>query len=118
MLIHGFNKGIFDIDIQAIRDRYAPTDFLSSAWLPLYEIERRNWDRSPSFRKMGTANDPDDLYNKLNEKNVEFYITRPSAFEVSAFEGWQLTQADFDHTRPEREAKMNWAMHSEAENYG
>jgi hypothetical protein len=82
-----------------MRSRYQSNDFASSAWLPIYEVGRRGWDTSPSFSKIGAADDPDNLYQHLSNQGVEFYITDQDHFEVSAFDGWHLTQAHFENHR-------------------
>jgi hypothetical protein len=68
----------------------------SDAWLALYEIERRAWDQSGSFANIGTASDPNNLYQHLRANDVEFYITDQEYFSVQAFDGWNLTQGLFD----------------------
>ncbi len=95
MLYHGSQIGLFTIDKPALRRRYRDTSFQTEAWLPLYEVERRNWDSNPAFQKLGTDDDRDSLYAELRDQDVEFYSTEPDVFSVTAFKGWRLTPADF-----------------------
>jgi hypothetical protein len=96
VLVHGRTVGLFSADIQRLRGRYVGADFTMSAWLPLYEIERRGWDTSPSFTKIGQAADAGAYFSDLRVNDVEFYQTDAHAFSVEAFEGWKLSQADFE----------------------
>lgn len=96
MLFHGKNLGLFSIPISQLRQRYLGSDFKSPAWLPLYEVERRRWDLSSAFTKIGSADDDGGLYAHLSANNVEFYRTDQDYFRVEAFEGWNLTQRDFE----------------------
>ncbi|MGH8477665.1 MAG: RNA-directed DNA polymerase, partial [Methylococcales bacterium] len=57
VLFHGRNQRLFSVEVAALRARYLSSDFNSSAWLPLYEVERRGWDTSAAFTKLGTADD-------------------------------------------------------------
>lgn len=95
MLFHGSHVGLFTIDKPALRRRYSDADFRTGAWLPLYEIERRAWDTSPAFSKLGTGDDANGLYNSLQGNNVEFYLTDQHLFDVTAFSGWRLTPEIF-----------------------
>ncbi|QEN88590.1 RNA-directed DNA polymerase [Labrys sp. KNU-23] len=95
VLYHGYKEGLFKISLGAMRQRYRVSDFSSSSWLPLYEIERRGWDTSPSFSKLGKAEDKDDLFAKLKGLGVEFYSTDAAFYRVEAFDGWNLVQNDF-----------------------
>jgi len=121
VLLHGRNEGLFSFKISELRERYKNTNMQSSGWLPLYEVERRGWDTSPAFQKIGQAEDADGLYEHLNNGNVEFYITDPDYFCVEAFKGWNLTQQDFDpdaneHRRQEYYDILNDYEHG-IENY-
>ena len=78
-----------------MRGRYLATDFRSSAWLPLYEVQRRAWDVTPAFNKIGQAQDVGQHFQHLQGGDVHFYQTDPEVFSVEAFEGWNLNQADF-----------------------
>lgn len=105
MLFHGRDKGIFKFNVGRMRTRYLTSPLSSDAWLPLYEIGRRNWDGSPAFSKIGTTGDPNGLYAHLMAQNVEFYLADDIYFGVEAFEGWRLNQADFDGP-----PVINWAF--------
>jgi hypothetical protein len=96
MLFHGKDLGLFQFRVSVLRARYSTNDFKTSAWLPLYEIERRRWDTSASFTKIGTASDPGNHYATLQACGVEFYRTENEYFEVKALEGWNLEVDDFD----------------------
>ena len=96
MLYHGRSAGIFSFSAGRLQNRYASGVFSSDAWLPLYEVGRRGWDQSASFNKIGTASDPNNLYDHLRANNVEFYVTDQRYFSVEAFTGWNLTQTLFD----------------------
>ena len=96
MLYHGRHKTLFSFPVTVLRKRYKDSDFSSPAWLPLYEIERHGWDASNSFRKIGGADDRGGLYQHLRVNRVEFYSVDADAFDVSAFDGWNLTTEDFD----------------------
>lgn len=98
MLVHGKTLGLFSFNINKIRHRYLPSNFQTKAWLPLYEIEKRGWDNSPAFSKIGTASDQDSLYEKLRFANVDFYTAETSAFTLDAFEGWNITAEDFSNS--------------------
>ena len=95
ILMHGRHEGLFSPKVAEIRKRYLNSDFKSPAWLPLYEIGRRGWDGSPSFNKIGGADDSHNIYEFLRVNDVEFYLTDADLFSVEAFEGWGLTQALF-----------------------
>ncbi len=96
VLCHGRDAGLFSFEERDLRVRYAGSDFASPAWLPLYEIGRRGWDTTQAFNKIGTGDDPNGLYAHLRDQGVEFYDTRQARFEVTAFDGWNLTQDDFE----------------------
>lgn len=96
VLYHGRNEGLFSFSLTDMRNRYRSNDFASPAWLPIYEVGRRGWDTSSSFAKIGTRDDVDGLYDHLRSQRVEFYVTDEEYFEVGAFEGWYLTQEEFD----------------------
>lgn len=96
MLLHGRSAGLFVFDVQRLRARYGGSSFVTAAWLPLYEAERKGWDTSPAFSKIGTGSDPGGLYAGLSAANVEFYRVDRQAFTVSSFTGWGLTEADFE----------------------
>ena len=96
VLIHGRSEGLFTFSISELRDRYRNSDMQSSGWLPMYEVERRGWDTSTAFRKIGRAEDIENLYQGLKGSDVEFYLTDREYFCVEAFKGWNLTQQDFD----------------------
>jgi hypothetical protein len=95
MLFHGRSKGLFSVDVPALRRRYLSADFKSDAWLPLYEVERRGWDGTAAFQKLGTDQDEQGLYDHLRANAVEFYVTEESFYSVQAFAGWNLLQDDF-----------------------
>lgn len=119
MLAHGRHEGIFAVDVTKLRARYRNTDFNSPAWLPLYEIERRGWDASPAFSKIGSASDAGNYYALLRAQGVKFYRTGRNVFSVAAFEGWNLSEVDFD-MRPWDAAEIQnivWADGREFENY-
>jgi hypothetical protein len=123
VLFHGRNAGLFSFDLSEMRSRYQSNDFASSAWLPIYEVERRGWDTSPSFSKIGAADDADNLYQHLSNQGVEFYITDQDHFEVSAFDGWHLTQAHFENhgndaqDEGDSENYLEYFHHNHLENY-
>ncbi|MEM7635481.1 MAG: hypothetical protein AAF299_13025, partial [Pseudomonadota bacterium] len=96
MLFHGKHLGLFNFPVSVLRQRYSSADLQSSAWLPLYEIQRRGWDMSPAFNKIGTADDPGKHYDHLRQKDVEFYVTDQELFTVEAFDTWKLKQEYFD----------------------
>ena len=95
MLYHGRSEGLFSVSVAQIRSRYRPLAFESSAWLPLYEIERHGWDNSPAFSKIGSADDVGGHYETLQRCGVGFYLTDNRQFSVSAFDGWGLSENDF-----------------------
>lgn len=95
VLLHGRSEGLFSVEIAKLRSRYRSAEFSSSAWLPLYEVERRAWDVSPSFTKIGTGDDPGGHYQTLRANAVEFYLTDRDRFAVEAFDGWNLSQDNF-----------------------
>lgn len=96
VLLHGRSAGLFTFEIQQLRARYSGSSFVTSAWLPLYETERKGWDVSPAFSKIGSASDRAGLYADLSAANVEFYRSDNDAFTVAAFSGWGLTDNDFE----------------------
>ena len=96
VLFHGRHEGFSSFKISDMRQRYRGNDLASAAWLPIYEVYRRGWDASASFSKIGTADDPNGLYEHLRLQGVEFYVTDPEQYEVEAFSGWHLTQQDFE----------------------
>lgn len=102
MLCHGKHLGLFSFAVKDIRNRYGTANFGSEGWLPLYEVERRKWDSSPAFKKLGTEDDPGKLYSLLQKNNVSFYRTSKNVFRVEAFEGWNLIQSYFEESTPRR----------------
>lgn len=109
MLMHGRHLGLFPIKIKEIRSRYSASGFDTSAWLPLYEVERRSWDTSLTFKKIGSGNDKDNLYSFLRTNNVEFYQTDAAFLTVSAFEGWNLTEETFESNYLQTDEPFDWA---------
>lgn len=105
MLCHGRSLGHFSFPLSRMHQRYRNADLSSSSWLPLYEVERRGWDNSAAFQKLSTNSDLDGYYQTLRQNNVEFYVTDQNLFTVSAFEGWGLTQRDFE---PQRIHNFDW----------
>lgn len=95
MLYHGRSEGLFAFPVVDMRARYNDLDLQSPAWLPIYEINRRGWDLSSAFTKIGTADDKDNYYDQLRSNGVEFYQSDSKFFSVEAFEGWNVTQDDF-----------------------
>jgi hypothetical protein len=85
MLFHGRSEGVFLFEIDRLRQRYSTSVFNEAAWLPLYEVERRGWDRTAAFMKIGLGSDQDGLYEQLLQAGVEFYVTDREMFEVPAF---------------------------------
>jgi len=94
MLFHGRDETLFSFDVLRLQERYLTSTLATPSWLVLYEIERRGWDRSPAFQKLGTAADARALYETMRQNAVEFYVA-DDVFDVSAFDGWNLSQADF-----------------------
>jgi len=120
MLVHGRSEGLFSLDIQKLRTRYSGSSMASAAWLPLYEIERKGWDPTPSFSKIGTGSDPGALYSQLALANVEFYRIDPDVFGVSSFSGWGLSNESFEPVRrryPLENFEMEFLMYGQDEVY-
>ncbi|AQT45941.1 hypothetical protein BBC0244_022890 [Bartonella apihabitans] len=92
MLFHGKNIGLFSIDVKSLRARYSSSDFRSSSWLALYEIERKGWDNSKEFKKIGTLDDRNNYFEILRKNDVEFYSDSADRFTVGSFDGWNLTK--------------------------
>ena len=90
MLFHGRDLGLFRPPVSKLRERYRDDDFESTSWLPLYEIERRNWDSTISFAKIGGQKDMNSLYEELLKAGVEFYQTDDKYFSNDAFEDWNF----------------------------
>jgi hypothetical protein len=118
VMFHGRSEGLFSIDLGSLRARYQNAEFGSSAWLPLYEVERRGWDIHSTFRKIGTTDDPGSYYNNLRSISCEFYVTDGNVFSVEAFDGWNLSEDSF------RIRNLNtfdfdefWTHDNEMENY-
>ncbi len=101
MMLHGRDLGLFAVPVADLRQRYKDSDFKSASWITLYEVERRGWDTSPSFKKIGRTEDIENFYNYFRTSNVQFYISDTHMFNVTAFDGWNLTQADFNKEAPE-----------------
>lgn len=95
MLIHGNNKNLFASGIDTLAKRYENSDFQTSAWLPLYEVERNEWETLDAFRKIGGPDDESRLFETLQDNNVGFYLSDLKYFRVEALNGWKLTQQDF-----------------------
>lgn len=95
VLFHGRAEGLFSVDVGSLRVRYQSAEYSSAAWLPLYEIERRGWDTTPAFSKLGTADDPGGHYATLRTQGAEFYLSDRDRFSVEAFEGWNLRDDSF-----------------------
>lgn len=109
MLYHGRSEGLFSFRISEMRRRYRNSDFKSAAWLPIYEVARRDWDTSASFAKIGTTDDEGRIYEGFRNNQVEFYSTDPNSFRVEAFEGWHLTQDNFDPRLANNINRIEWA---------
>lgn len=108
MLFHGRAESLFSFNLADMRQRYRTSDLATSAWLPIYEIERRSWDTSPSFSKMASQDDRAGLYDHLRHHGVEFYVTGPDCFEVDAFVGWHLRQYHFEIQDDDIEGVDHW----------
>ncbi|MYA60444.1 MAG: RNA-directed DNA polymerase [Chloroflexi bacterium] len=106
-LYHGRHLGLFVFPINELRAKYASADFQSPGWLPLYEIERRGWDHSPAFRKLGGQDDPNNIYDHLRANNVEFYVTDDKLFTSGAFEGWSLKKAYTTNTPDKKDTDLD-----------
>lgn len=106
MLYHGRSLGYFSVQMASMRRRYFAADLKTPFWLTLYEVERRGWDTTPAFQKLGSGADEDNRYDLLRLNDVEFYSTEQSELEVTAFEGWGLTQNDF---APQAQPQFDWA---------
>lgn len=123
VLYHGRSLGIFSFSLSEMRSRHLSNDLASPAWLPIYEVGRRGWDTSPSFLKIGTGDDLEGLYEHLRINNVEFYLTDQDYFEVEAFDGWRLTQQQFEIGEDDFEDQGDWLWedeysgHDQRENY-
>ncbi|QIG54508.1 hypothetical protein G6N82_10410 [Altererythrobacter sp. BO-6] len=119
VLYHGRSEGLFSVSLAAMRSRYKQSGLDTSAWLPLYEIERHGWDTSPAFTKIGTVDDEDNHYELLRNEGVEFYLTGIQHFSVSAFDGWNLTDDDFQVRDWDRAGlqELLWTDGRDWENY-
>lgn len=95
-IVHGKKLNLFPFNLRNLQERYRNNDYSSPSWLPLYEVERRGWDSTSTFSKFGTCDDNNNMYQYLNSKGVEFYVTDPSFYVVEAFDGWGLEQTDFE----------------------
>ena len=115
MLFHGFSKALFSRRIATLRKRYRNGNFQTSAWLPLYEVERRAWDISSAFKKIGQKDDKKKLFEHLHDNYVEFYLTDQKYFQVEAFDGWKLTTQTFSEDEPD-DQKDDW-LETDIENY-
>lgn len=96
VLYHGRDEGLFTAPVADLRSRYRSVDYRSPAWLALYEVERRGWDTTASFTKIGTAEDLDGYYATLRGRGVEFYLTDANRLSVEALDGWNLREDDFE----------------------
>ena len=99
VLFHGMATGLFKAPQQALRRRYRPADFSSSAWLPLYEVQRKGWDTSPAFSKIGSQDDNGHCYQQLRDSDVEFYLSDPRLFTTDAFHDWHIDPRSQDPTQ-------------------
>lgn len=118
VLFHGRSEGSFSFSVADLRGRYQSSDFSSPAWLPLYEVGRRGWDTSASFTKIGRQDDVHGLYAHLHANNVEFYDTAAECFDVASFEGWNLTQDNFNPAQRDwRLPEFEFGAFDEWENY-
>lgn len=100
VLYHGRDEGLFTAPLAELRTRYQSADYRSPAWLPLYEIERRGWDTTVAFTKIGTADDLNGYYGVLRAAGSEFYLTDAGRLSVEALDGWNLTQDAFEIREP------------------
>jgi len=119
VLYHGRNEGLFSLELAKMRSRYLSADYGSTSWLPLYEIERRGWDTTDAFTKIGTVDDPDGHYADLRRNGVEFYSTGADNFAVEAFDGWDLKEDNFEIRDRDRAALLDLVQEDgrELENY-
>ena len=92
VLFHGRHLGLFKFPVRKLRDRYLGADFQTPSWLPLYEVQRRGWDSSLAFSKLGGPDDHHGLYDHLRANRVEFYITDAEFYTAKAFTGWKLKE--------------------------
>lgn len=100
MMLHGRHLGLFAAPVSDLRQRYKDSDFKSEAWIILYEVDKQGWDTSSSFKKIGGAEDSGNHYEQLRKNDVEFYLSSPELFDVTAFDGWNITQEDFELEGP------------------
>jgi len=98
MLIDGKQRGLISISLSEFRQRYRDSDFMSRDAILLYEVEKRGWDTSKTFCKIGTQKDAFDCFSSFLSHGVDFYRPEKSSFQVSAFPGWNLRDDDFEES--------------------
>ena len=91
-LAHADHNGLIRGGLAEVQDRYQSSGLGSSAWLYLYETEKRGWKVAVSDKKIGQPGDPSKFFKLMKENNVHFYDV--NAFGVSAFQ-WNLNEGDF-----------------------
>ncbi len=92
-LAHAFQNALLKGTFEDIKGRYETSTLSESAWLFLYEVEKRGWTFAYSKSQIGTATDPNKFYKYINKNDVHFYCVKN--FGISAF-NWNLNESDFD----------------------
>lgn len=102
ILAHADHKDLIKGGFAEASDRYLSLGLDSSAWLFLYETEKRGWKTAVKTKKIGQAEDPKKFFKLMKENDVHFYDE--SAFGVSAFP-WKLDEGDF---YPSDDEETHW----------
>ena len=92
-MAHANHNGLIKGGLADVPGRYQSSELGSSAWLFLYETEKRGWKAAVKGKKIGQKGDPSNFFKLMSSNDVHFYDV--SAFGVSAF-SWGLGEDDFD----------------------
>ena len=106
MLFHGRSLGLFNASATDLARRYATADFASSAWLPLYEVQRHGWSQAPAFAKIGNAEDQGGLYDQFRTADVQFYVSDPVLFTAAVFRSWNIPDEGTDSSSGEESSPI------------
>jgi hypothetical protein len=92
VLAHADHNDLVKGGFQDTQQRYLSSSLASSAWLFLYETEKRGWNAAVKTKKIGQSEDPKKFFKLMKENDIHFYDVE--AFGVSAFP-WNLSENDF-----------------------
>lgn len=104
-LAHANHNGLIKSGITKARERYSSLELSSTAWLYLYETEKRSWTDAVKKAKIGKPEDPGKFFKLMSANDVHFYDVE--AFGVSAFQ-WSLDEQNFLEKQEDADFSADW----------